>query len=159
MRNAMGRSSEYKAEVAETICERLMEGESLRKICSDPDMPDRNTVFRWLSANEDFHRQYARAREIQADTLFEETLEISDDDSLDIGFDDEGKPFIKGENIQRARLRVDTRKWMAGKLKPKVYGDKTTVAGDPDSPVRVEGKLDVTLSPDEAYLRMLNAKS
>ena len=60
------------------ICERLVEGESLRSICLSDDMPHRGTIFRWLEAHEDFRDQYARAREAQADTLADEITHIAD---------------------------------------------------------------------------------
>lgn len=50
-------------DVSTAICELMAEGQGLREICRDPDMPDRRTVLRWLEANAEFRRQYARARE------------------------------------------------------------------------------------------------
>src|SRR5690606_8467561 len=102
------------------------EGKSLRSICKEPDMPAASTVFLWLTQHEDFSEQYARAREAQADALFDEILEIADDTSQD--FIAKGNPdgsetqVVDHEHIQRSRLRVDARKWMAGKLRPKKYG-------------------------------------
>jgi hypothetical protein len=126
----MGRMSEYSEAVAETICQRLAEGESLRSICSTEGMPAQSTVFRWLSQQPTFQKQYALAREAQADTLFDDILEISDDARNDWmarrGEDDAGWQ-ANGEHIQRSRLRVDARKWMAGKLAPKKYGEKLDV--------------------------------
>lgn len=125
-----GRPSSFSEETAETICARLANGESLRKICCDADMPDQTTVIRWLAKSEMddapeqfklFRQQYARAREMQADTIFDEMLDIADDGSNDYMGDDEK---YNGDAVQRSKLRVDTRKWMAGKLRPKVYGEK-----------------------------------
>ena len=62
-----GRTPGYDAEIAETICERLVNGESLRAICADPAMPARATVFRWLARNQEFRRSYALARQCQAE--------------------------------------------------------------------------------------------
>lgn len=90
----------------------------------DDNFPCIVTIYRWLRENDEFANLYARAKEDQADFLADESIEIADDDSLDVGFTDEGKPFVKGENIQRARLRVETRKWLTAKLRPKKYGDK-----------------------------------
>lgn len=108
------------------ICDRLCTGLSLRKICLDENMPDQTTVYRWLRTNEDFRQQYARAREIQADTLFDETLDIADDGSNDWMEDKEKADGFRynGDAVQRSRLRIDQRKWMAGKLAPKKYGEK-----------------------------------
>jgi hypothetical protein len=82
-------------------------------------MPSQASVYRWLDANEDLRERYARARTAQADTIFDECLAIADqyDEAADRG---EGGV----EHIQRARLRIDTRKWMAGKLRPAKYGEK-----------------------------------
>lgn len=127
----------FSQEVFDAICERIADGESLRAICEDEDMPNKATVMRWLAADKSLSDQYARAREAQADTLFEEILDIADDARNDWmerrGQDDAGWQ-ANGEHIQRARLRVEARKWMAGKLRPKVYGDKVAIGGADDLP-------------------------
>lgn len=112
--------------IADSICERLIGGESLRKICRDDGMPSAALVCKWLAdpANQFFREQYVRAREAQADTLADEILDIADDGSNDF-MDDDDK--YNGDAVQRSKLRIDTRKWLAGKLKPKVYGDKQTL--------------------------------
>ena len=127
----MGRPSDYSQEIADAICERIADGESLRAICSAEEYPNKATVFRWLNKNIEFSDQYARAREAQADSLADELLDIADDGSNDWmqRHNDKGEAIgwqINGEHIQRSRVRVDTRKWVASKLKPKKYGDKVT---------------------------------
>ena len=128
----MGRPSGFSEELADAICERLAEGQSLRKICLADDMPNKATVFRWLAANKVFSDQYARAREAQADTLADEILDIADDGANDYMGENE---TYNGDAVQRSKLRVDARKWLAGKLRPKVYGDKTLLGSDPDNPL------------------------
>lgn len=123
----MGRHSEFTDQIGGIICERLADGESLRKICLDDDMPDKSTVFRWLAENEAFRDQYALARESQGDALFDEMLDIADDTKFDTHKGKDGNEVANTEWITRSRLRVETRKWMAGKLRPKVYGDKLDV--------------------------------
>lgn len=127
-----GRPSEYSEAVADAICLRLANAESLRKICLSDDMPCQTTVFKWLRQHEEFAQQYARAREAQADALFDECLDIADDGSND--YMGEGETY-NGDAVQRSRLRIDTRKWMAGKLRPKVYGEKTLLGSDPENPL------------------------
>lgn len=97
-------------------------------------MPDKSTVFRWLELHATLRDQYTRARETQADTLFEEILIIADDGSNDSYVDDEGMVKTDHDVIARSRLRVDARKWMAGKLRPKVYGEKLAIGGADDLP-------------------------
>lgn len=112
----MGRPTDFTSELANAICERLADGESLRSICRADAMPNKATVFRWLAADEAFSDQYARARESQADSLFDEMLEIADSATI-----------ADAVQVQQAKLKVETRKWMAGKLRPKAYGEKQTV--------------------------------
>ncbi len=139
-----GRPSSYTDALAVKICRRIAEGESLRKVCLDSDMPDKMTVLRWLANFEEkaeFRAQYARAREMQADALFDEALEIADDASGDWTTTEDGKKVLDHEHVQRSRLRVDTRKWAAGKLAPKRYGDKIQHTGDGGGPIRVRPDL------------------
>ena len=139
-----GRPSSYTDALAVKICRRIAEGESLRKVCLDSDMPDKMTVLRWLANFEEkaeFRAQYARAREMQADALFDEALEIADEASEDWTTAKDGTRVLDHEHVQRSRLRVDTRKWAAGKLAPKRYGDKLQHTGDGGGPIRVRPDL------------------
>ncbi len=117
----------YSPDIADKICARIASGESLRAICRDDGMPEARTVHYWIVENEEFFQQYARAREAQADTLAEETIEIADDGSNDwMERHDPKNPGYEfnGEHVQRSRLRVDARKWFASKVAPKKYGER-----------------------------------
>lgn len=138
----MSRPSDYTEELALAICERIADGESLRSICLDDAMPAKSSVFKWLREHEAFSDHYARAREAQADSLADEMLDIADDGSNDWmeRKDRQGKSIgweENGEAIGRSRLRLDARKWIASKLKPKKYGDRTTLAGDDSAPLQI----------------------
>lgn len=105
-----------------------MEGKSLRSICLQDGMPTKTTVFRWLQDDRyaKFRDQYAYAREVQGDGYADETVDIADDGTNDYMVDPEtGETKYDGDSVNRSRLRVDARKWAAGKLNPKKYGDKT----------------------------------
>jgi hypothetical protein len=121
--------------LADEICERLVNGESLRKICLSDHMPAASTVCLWLTLNDQFAEQYARARDAQADTLADEILDIADDGSNDWMGDKDEKDGTQynGDAVQRSKLRVDARKWIAAKLKPKKYGERVDVTsgGEP----------------------------
>lgn len=134
-----GRPSDYSEYTAGILCARIVEGESLKKICRDEDMPGVVTVFQWLRRHTDFAHQYALAMEQRAETHVEEMFEIADDVSNDTIEDPEtGKLRANSEWINRSRLRVDVRKWHAGRMKPKKYGDKVIqeVTGDGGGPVQ-----------------------
>lgn len=125
----MGRPSDFTQELADRICAELAEGKSLRTVCRADDMPDKSTVFKWLRTIPEFADHYTKAKEEAADALFEETVDIADDGSNDwIASNDPDNPGYKfnNEHYQRSRLRVDTRKWMMSKMKPKKYGDRVT---------------------------------
>lgn len=120
----MGRPTIYSDELAQTICESLMVGMSLRRICELDDMPAISTVMQWLASNKsDFMEQYAHARQVQAEYLLDELIDIADDSSKDYVVVD-GQERLDQEHIQRAKLRIDTRKWNIEKLAPKRYGAK-----------------------------------
>lgn len=133
-----GRPSDYSPELASRICARLADGESLRAVCRDADMPDKATIFNWFRAFPDFLDQYTRAKEESADALADDILEISDDARNDWmekhGKEDAGW-IANGEHVQRSRLRVEARKWIASKLKPKKYGDKIEHSGPNGGPI------------------------
>lgn len=133
-----GRPSKYSERIADDICERLADGESLRTICAAESMPKRSTVFRWLASNQEFRDQYARAREAQADALADEILDIADEAGTMVRADKHGTKADDGDGntevvfdptaVARNRLRVDARKWVAAKLKPKAYGEKQEIS-------------------------------
>lgn len=133
-----GRPSAYSDELADTICERMANGESLRNICRDDGFPDRNTVLRWLAKQEhaEFAAKYARAREAQADYLAEDMQDVADG--------------AKPEDVQVARLRVLTMQWRASKLAPKRYGDKldATLSGPNGGPLQVEEIRRTVVDPE-----------
>ena len=112
----------------DTICERIAEGESLRDICDAKNMPNRSTVFRWLAADEELCNQYARAREAQGDGEFDEIRKIATEATPD--------------NVQVARLQIDALKWRAGKLRPKVYGDKLDLSHSGSLTINLDADAD-----------------
>ena len=128
----MARPSTYTRKTAAIICERLADGESLRSICSDDKMPAKSTVFKWLIEHEAFSDQYARAREAQADSLVDELLDIADDGSNDWMEKRNSSGEVagwqeNGEAIRRSQVRIEARKWIAARLRPKKYGDRLDV--------------------------------
>lgn len=129
------------------ICEKIADGMSLRDICLEDGAPHRSTVFRWLSQHPDFNDQYGRAREAQAELLADELMAISDDGQNDTYLDEDGKQRTDHDVIARSKLRVDTRKWIASKLKPKVYGDRQQLD--------ISGTLNITEASEEDLMAEL----
>ncbi len=105
-------SDKRRAKIMDTVSERLIEGESLRQICLDPDMPGRFAILKWVNEDTDLATQYALAREIQADAL---------DDDMAATIAD----ILSGKlDAQAARVVLHANQWRASKMRPKRYGDK-----------------------------------
>lgn len=134
----------YGQDTADAICEMLADGKSLRAICREQGMPSTSTVCKWLGRNADFAEQYARARELQADALFDDCLDIAD----------KGPTAL--DDAADRRLQIDTRKWMAGKLKGK-YSDKTLLGSDPENPLPAPSMLDVSKLSTAALREVVEA--
>jgi len=88
-------------------------------------MPDRQTFYNWITQNQIFFDQYARARDAAADIAFDEMQEIADG--------------ATNQDVQVAKLRIDTLKWRLARQSPRKYGDRQTVehAGDGGGPMQV----------------------
>ena len=134
--------STYTTQMANLICIRLSEGESLKEIVKTEGMPNRATVYRWLLEQPAFCDKYARAREEQADTLADEIIAIADESpEINEVRDKNGDVIdikIDSGYVAYQKQRIEARKWTAMKLKPKKYGDKLELAGDPNNPLKVE---------------------
>lgn len=105
----MARPSLYSSELADRVCERLANGEPLRKICADRDMPGFTTIWKWEKEIPEFAKLSSRARELGTHNLADECIEIADNPQID--------PASK-------RIMVDTRIRLIGKWNSKAYGDK-----------------------------------
>lgn len=136
-----GRPTLYTTEIAREICDAIAESMfSLKTLCErNPHWPRSRTIREWRRTNKEFMRMYADAKEDQSDLMAEEILEIADDVSRDTIIKtnrdgDESYECANHEWINRSRLRVDSRKWVASKLKPKTYGDKVDLSPSLENP-------------------------
>lgn len=155
MAKKVGRPSSYMQEIADKICEEIGNGKSLRSVCLMDGMPAMSSIFKWIREHEEFSKQYARATEERTEALAEEILDISDDGRNDWmtittkgGFE---KEVANNEVLQRSRLRVDTRKWLMSKMKPKKYGDKIDLSNNgKDFPTPILGVLSNDLNKENS---------
>lgn len=131
-KNKGGRPTDYSLELAEEICEVIASSsKGVKAICEEhPHFPERSVVFRWLRRHKEFSDLYAQAKKAQIEVYIDDIIEISDDSSEDtlLKEDKYGNTYeaCNNEWVNRSRLRVDTRKWLASKLVPRLYGDKIT---------------------------------
>ena len=145
-----------RVELINTICEEMAKGRSLRSVLRDEGMPHHTTFFSWIDDNKERLAQYTGAREARADVIFEQILLISDSQEGDIIKLEDGKEVTNHDVIQRARLRVDSRKWMLGKMQPKKYGEKLDLSSS-DGTMTPKADLS-SFSTDELIKRAKAAK-
>lgn len=135
MAKAVGRPSKFSQSIADKICNEIISGKSLRTICLEKNMPAPSMVFRWLANDKykKFREQYAHACQARTDALVEEIFDIADDghnDWMEKNFGNRTETVVNREAIERSKLRVDSRKWYASKMKPKKYGEKLDLTSD-----------------------------
>lgn len=122
------------------IIEELSNGVALTQICKNPEMPSFSTFQKWILRDNELFKQYARARQLQADYYADETVEIADTDP----------------NIARARNRMDARRWHASKLAPRKYGDR--ISQELNASITTTNvKIDVSAIPEKAREQLRKA--
>jgi hypothetical protein len=123
-KHAGGRPSKYTPELAALICKRVATNHiGTAKLCKiHDDLPDDTTIYEWRYERPEFSRMYAEAKIKQSELLAERLIDLAEEKAYYI--DAEGNERVDGGFIQSQRLQVDTTKWIAAKLLPKVYGDK-----------------------------------
>ena len=139
-----GRPTKYTDQLAQDICDGLIDGQSLNKLCMSDDMPCKASVYNWLSDPEHaaFLDKYTHARERQAETFMDQCVDIADDNEDDTItlVNKAGKEYekVNHDHINRSRLRVDTRIKIAERMAPRKYAIQHLEVSGPDKgPIEV----------------------
>ena len=111
----------------DAIIQDIENGLSLRASLRIGDKASSRTFYKWLDEDEAKVKQYTRATTERAEQIFEDILEIADDQEDDVYKDADGNEQTNHNVINRAKIRIDSRKWMLGKMNPKKYSDKIQV--------------------------------
>ena len=145
----IGRPSISTETLAAKICQRIADGESIRAICSDPDMPSTTAIFRWIANGkyDGFRQLYEASMQIRLETLGDGLIELAD-----APIERNAAGAIDSAAVQMRRLQIETRRWILSKLLPRKYGDRmgldhqgegfnlTVVTGVPESFASLEQK-------------------
>lgn len=115
----------YDKTIGDQICKAIATStDGIQRMCKKyPHFPKRDTINEWRWENKDFSAQYRDAKRAQAELMAEDIIQISDDGTNDTYVDAKGNVVTDQDVIQRSKLRVDARKWVAARLLPKIYGD------------------------------------
>jgi len=135
---SVGRPSKFTQEIADYICEQIVNGRDLTEICeNDEGIPSRATVYRWTCERPEFATQCARAREAGADFEMYAMKKLAD--------------ACTEANVNSTRAKLNHMQWRVMKIAPRVYGDRTTteVVGPSGGAIQVKTTIDVRqLDPD-----------
>lgn len=108
----------YEPELALSICEHVAEGLSLVKVCELPGMPTRQTVYKWLSVYPKFFDAYERAREISAQSL--------EDEAIDMARRLTAQNDFTGTKVQAYNIAMQQLRWSAAHRDRNRYGERAT---------------------------------
>lgn len=144
-----GRPQQYTLELAKEICDVISStSKGTKRLCAEhPHWPCQDTLFTWIKSYPEFSEQYARAKKCQVNLLVDEILDIADDTSQDQIITDHGEVMLNSQAVSRAKLKIDTRKWLACKLIPRVYGNKIE-----ENEIELNSRLNTELSQLRARL-------
>lgn len=131
------RYTKFTPAIGKVICELTANGISLNRICKRKGMPGRTIVYRWLHEREDFARDFLMALELKAEHHADLIIELADARPTMMASIIDGKSVRRVDPawVNRQRLRIDVRKWIASKLKPKKYGDSLALTGKEGTPL------------------------
>lgn len=120
-----GRPSKFSEELANRILHEVSEGKTILTISKEDWSPTRSTIYKWESERPEFSDNLAKAHRSQADHLVDELQQVSRDEDIDVA---------------RARLIVESNKWIATRRKRDAYGDKITneLTGKDGGPIQID---------------------
>ena len=136
----MGRPSKRSNALVDRVLKSVRDGKSLTKACRAEGIAP-STFLDWVEFDKQLCERYTRACEVRSELIFDEMLEIADDSSNDtmLTGKDNDIEIENKEWVNRSKLRIETRKWMLGKMKPKKYGDKV----DSEESDYKDGKVEI----------------
>lgn len=154
MPNPYGRQTNYTFELGERICELVATSKiGTTKLCDMYDwMPSEDTLYKWRNKYKEFNDIYLQAKSKQAELMIEEIIEIADNGVNDIFIDKEKNKRIDPGAIALRKLKIDTRKWYAAMLAPKIYGDKKE---DDDNKNELKNELKILREEVQKCMRNL----
>jgi transposase-like protein len=122
----------YDETIADAVCDAISsESKGLAAIITQLEYDiSPSLIYKWIQQNESFRERYARAKAEQALVLADEITEIADNTQAGEIITEKGDGTVETKHadmLEHRKLRIESRKWLAAKLLPKVYGDKTAL--------------------------------
>ena len=118
----------------ETILDKISRGINLKEILRDDQRDfDYTQLLRWIHKDPQRKSRYYEAQEIGSEMIAAEILEIADGDGL--------------EDVQRSKLRIDSRQFLIKTWNRKRYGDVKTL--------EVNQNISITAALEQANARLI----
>lgn len=120
-------------ELRDEVCARRIRGEKLQDICADEHLPSYDTLMKWWlgepgDGHDAFRHAYAHALMAWAMGVVDEIVEIADDTSGDWQWSERKQAWVPDNDTPtRAKVRIDTRKWIATKMLPRLFGERMEI--------------------------------
>ncbi len=147
----MGRKRQYNRErIMTAICGIISSSDKgLDDVCHSKDyFPTARTVAQWLSEDASLSQMYARAKAAQADFIADQIRKIADEcrigEKVTVKETKDGTftETVRADMVERARLQIDARKWLAAKLAPNKYGEKSQITANVNVEHSIGGIID-----------------
>jgi hypothetical protein len=120
----------------------IAQGYTLRQIANLKGMPGMNLMLKWYAEKPEFRQRIEKAKTELVERFAEDILDIADDASNDymvrIARNGEEVKSLDHDNVNRSKLRIETRKWLMSKLRPERSGDNMRIDKKVDIVARVE---------------------
>ena len=121
---------EYDEAIADAVCDAIAtQSKGLGAIIEELGFKiSPSLIYKWIQQNDSFRERYARAKAEQARVMADEICEIADhtqEGVITTQKADGGVEIKSADMLEHRKLRIESRKWLAAKLLPKVYGDQS----------------------------------
>ena len=131
-----------KEQIKDELVQWISNGKTLREFCRQDGMPNNTALYAWEQEDKDFAQRIAHARVIGHNVIAEESLAIMDSEPLAV-FDEAGNKRYDSGSIAWNKGRAEHRLKLLAKWNPRMYGERTVVAGDDEHPVVIEASFDI----------------
>jgi transposase-like protein len=122
-----GRKPQLNGPTMTRIFDYLCNGDSMITVARRIGV-NKGSIYRWMKGNEKLRTMVKEAREIQAGDYIDDLLKIADDESKDLLVDPEtGRKYPNAAAVARSKLKISTRKKLAGFYHPTEFSDKAQI--------------------------------
>lgn len=143
----------YDEAIAWRIINELSAGRTLTSICRDEGMPNRTTFLDWCRKYPWLKDQYDEARIELCQFWADQIVDISDDNLMDWKKDPKtGRDVPNWDNVARARLRIETRKWLMERVVPHLYGNKVFAELTGKNGAELQPIINISIQDEQAKL-------